>query len=141
MKQIFSTCCMPQKLKILIKYEKNGCSNAGCDKETKVAEVERLDLKDNNLQDEAQVELGKIYKKLKESLGKKDKEANKAFIKFSNGSNCLYRNQLVSCLCCNSGKVTRRSENIGFQLQVIQYAFQIKILCEETPNFQRRDWL
>ena len=98
---------MPQKLKILIKYEKNGCSNAGCDKETKVAEVERLDLKDNNLQDEAQVELRKIYKKLKESLRKEDKEANKVFIKFSNGPNCLYCNQLVSCLCCNSCKVTR----------------------------------
>ena len=51
----------------------------------------------------------------------------------------------VSCFtltpCCDFCKVTRSSNAIGVQLQMIQYVFQIKILFRETYIFQRRDWL
>ena len=60
------------------------------DDEMKVDEVERLCLKDNNLQDEDRVELEKIYRKLNKSLSKGEKETNKTLIKFSN---CLCLNQ------------------------------------------------
>ena len=35
--------------------------------------------------------------------------------------------------------VSRSSNTIRVQLQVIQYVFQIKILSKDTPSFQRED--
>ena len=43
--------------------------------------------------------------------------------------------------CCVSYEVTRSSNTIRVQLQMIQYIFQIKILSKDTPSFQRQDWL
>ena len=50
-------------------------------------------------------------------------------------------NLLIRRQCCDSCKVTRSSNTIGVQLQVIQYVFQIKTLSRVTPGSQTRDWL
>ena len=76
---------MAQKLKELINTKATIVND-----EMKVDEVERLGLKDKNLQDEDQIELEKIYKKLDKSLSKVERETNKNLIKFSN---CLCLNQ------------------------------------------------
>ena len=61
------------KIEYIGTYRGNSCSNAAnCDENMSVAEVKRLNLKINNLQDEAWVELGEIYKKLYDSLSKED---------------------------------------------------------------------
>ena len=44
-------------------------------------------------------------------------------------------------LCCDSYEVTKKSNNIGVQLQMMQYIFRIKILSYDTPSFQRHNWL
>ena len=44
-------------------------------------------------------------------------------------------------MCCDSHKVTRRSNTIGYQFQVIQYVFQFRTLFRDTPSFQIGDWL
>ena len=39
-------------------------------------------------------------------------------------------------LCCDSYEVTRSSNTIRVQLQMIQYIFRVKILSEDTSSFQ-----
>ena len=43
--------------------------------------------------------------------------------------------------CCVSYEVTRSSNTIAVQLQMIHYKFWIKILSKDALSFQRRDWL
>ena len=49
--------------------------------------------------------------------------------------------RVLKYVCCVFYEVTRSSNTIGVQLQMIQYIFRIKIIFKDTPNFQRRDWL
>ena len=78
--------------------ETNGCSNADCDEEMNVTEVERSDFDHNNLQDQARVYVEEIYKKAKESLSKEDKETNKVLLKLPNFLKRFSHSESVSLL-------------------------------------------
>ena len=52
-----------------------------------------------------------------------------------------YTQWMLHSCCCNSYDVTKNSNTIRIQLQMIQYLIWIKILSKDTPSFQRRDWL
>ena len=42
---------------------------------------------------------------------------------------------------CDSCNVTKSSNTIGVQFQMMQYVYQVKTLSRDTPGFQKQDWL